>query len=166
MLDDEGSDSKCEFFVAKVRSHTNKIPNRLRERTASRGFRRIRAFAAENALLANCNPSCTRTFKSKTLSTRRNQLRIVMQSLLRWGIENSQNGAPVEQTGPAQPLDPKVIDMILGRPDAELMKEALNLALDETKDEESRLTALEDFEMVRNHNLHYMHSRMLIKYNS
>ncbi|KLO18653.1 nucleotide exchange factors-like protein [Schizopora paradoxa] len=76
-----------------------------------------------------------------------------MQSLLRWGIENSQNGAavPVEQAsggGPAQPLDPKVIDMILGRPDAELMKEALNLALDETKDEESRLTALDDFEML------------------
>ena len=69
-----------------------------------------------------------------------------MQSLLRWGVENSQNEAPVES---AQPLDPKVIDMILGRPDAELMKEALNLALDESKDEESRLTALDDFEMVR-----------------
>lgn len=70
-----------------------------------------------------------------------------MQSLLRWGIENSQNGAPADQQ-PSEPLDPHVIDMILGRPDAELMKEALALALDETKGEEARMTALDDFEML------------------
>ncbi len=71
-----------------------------------------------------------------------------MQSLLRWGIENSQNGAPVDSQQPTQALDPQIIDMILGRPDSELMKEALKLALDETKDEDARLTALDDFEMV------------------
>lgn len=72
-----------------------------------------------------------------------------MQSLLRWGIENApQEGGDNSQT-PVQPLDPQVIDMILGRPDAELMKEALALAMDQSKSEDARLSALDDFEMVR-----------------
>ena len=73
-----------------------------------------------------------------------------MQSLLRWGIENSSNdgsatGAAVRRTD----LDPGIIDAILGRPDAELMKEALAKAQDASLDEDARLTALDDLEMVQ-----------------
>ncbi|KAI0000793.1 armadillo-type protein [Russula compacta] len=75
-----------------------------------------------------------------------------MQSLLRWGIENSSGGgdsatssAPL--TGRAN-LDPAIIDAILGRPDSELMKEALAKAQDTSLDEDARVTALDDLEML------------------
>ncbi|KAI0263178.1 armadillo-type protein [Gloeopeniophorella convolvens] len=72
-----------------------------------------------------------------------------MQSLLRWGIENSGKGdetaAPV---APRTDLDPEIIDLILGKPDAELMKESLARAQDESVDEDARLTALDDLEML------------------
>jgi len=75
-----------------------------------------------------------------------------MQSLLRWGIENSGNGDD-SGTGIAPPpqrtdLDPGIIDAILGKPDSELMKEALASALDASLDESARLTALDDLEML------------------
>lgn len=50
-----------------------------------------------------------------------------MDSLLRWSIENSGKG-PSEQPSaessgaPRQPLDPGIIDVILGKSDAVLMK--------------------------------------------
>lgn len=76
-----------------------------------------------------------------------------MQSLLRWGIENSSDGrdsatstAPLTQRAN---LDPAIIDAILGRPDSELMKEALAKAQDSSLDEDSRITALDDLEMVK-----------------
>lgn len=73
-----------------------------------------------------------------------------MESLLRWGIANS---APQDGTQPpSQPrtdLDPGIIDAILGKSDAELMKEALTVAVDEKRDEDDRVQALDDFEMVR-----------------
>ena len=76
-----------------------------------------------------------------------------MQSLLRWGIENSSNedssAAPSASTQRMTDLDPGVIDAILGRPDSELMKEALARAQDASLDEDARLTALDDLEMVR-----------------
>ena len=70
-----------------------------------------------------------------------------MQSLLRWSIENSSNDVP---SPPARrtDLDPGIIDAILGRPDSELMKEALAKAQDASLDESARLTALDDLEMV------------------
>ncbi|KAM5532526.1 hypothetical protein V8D89_013813 [Ganoderma adspersum] len=72
-----------------------------------------------------------------------------MESLLRWGIANS---APQDGTQPPpQPrtdLDPGIIDAILGKSDAELMKEALAVAVDETRDEDDRVQALDDFEML------------------
>jgi hsp70-interacting protein len=73
-----------------------------------------------------------------------------MQSLLRWSIENSSQDAS-ERIQPAQrqQLDPGIVDMILGKPDAELMKENLAIALDEKKDEDERVEALDNFEMVR-----------------
>ena len=71
-----------------------------------------------------------------------------MQSLLRWSIENSSNDVaspPARRTD----LDPGIIDAILGRPDSELMKEALAKAQDASLDESARLTALDDLEMVK-----------------
>ena len=72
-----------------------------------------------------------------------------MESLLRWGIEHSSGGNGQQQpTQPRKDLDPAIIDHILGKPDAVLMKEALDVALDENRDEDERIQALDDFEMV------------------
>jgi hypothetical protein len=80
-----------------------------------------------------------------------------MQSLLRWSIENSTsstgNGSE-DDVASAPPtrrtdLDPGIIDAILGRADSELMKEALAKAQDASLDEDARLTALDDLEMVK-----------------
>jgi len=79
-----------------------------------------------------------------------------MQSLLRWGIENSSNANDDSDSATgAVPLarrtdlDPGIIDAILGRPDSELMKEALAKAQDVSLDDDARLTALDDLEMVK-----------------
>jgi hypothetical protein len=71
-----------------------------------------------------------------------------MQSLLRWSVENStpSTGPPPTTTNR---LDPGIIDHILGKPDAQLMKEALTVGLDERQTEDDRLQALDDLEMVR-----------------
>lgn len=69
-----------------------------------------------------------------------------MEQLLRWGITNSDPNGPPPQ--PRTDLDPGVIDAILGKSDAELMKEALTVAVDEKRDEDERLQALDDFEML------------------
>ncbi|KAF7968306.1 hypothetical protein HWV62_2396 [Athelia sp. TMB] len=76
-------------------------------------------------------------------------LTITMDSLLRWGIENS--SPPVPGAAPPVPrtdLDPAIIDMILGKPDAVLMKEALAIAIDEMKSEDERVEALDQIEML------------------
>lgn len=74
-----------------------------------------------------------------------------MQSLLRWSIENSSNDNAGAAAGaaPRTDLDPGIIDAILGRPDAELMKEALAKAQDASLNDSARLTALDDLEMVQ-----------------
>ncbi|KAK0477190.1 adenyl-nucleotide exchange factor [Armillaria luteobubalina] len=69
-----------------------------------------------------------------------------MESLLRWGIEHSGPSA-----GPPQPrtdLDPGVIDAILGKSDAELMKEDLAVAVDPHRSEDARVEALDHLEML------------------
>lgn len=71
-----------------------------------------------------------------------------MQSLLQWGIANSSSDAAPPR--PRTDLDPAILDAILGKPDSQLMKEALATAVDEEKDEDERLTALDDFELVGN----------------
>jgi len=74
-----------------------------------------------------------------------------MQSLLRWSIENSspQNGTHSNNANATQKdLDPGIIDAILGRPDAELMKEDLTMALDSSKSEDARVDALDHLEML------------------
>ncbi|KAK0219814.1 adenyl-nucleotide exchange factor, partial [Armillaria fumosa] len=69
-----------------------------------------------------------------------------MESLLRWSIEHSGPSA-----GPPQPrtdLDPGVIDVILGKSDAELMKEDLAVAVDPHRSEDARVEALDHLEML------------------
>jgi len=69
-----------------------------------------------------------------------------MQSLLRWGVENASD-EPGRKVEPRQDLDPGIIDLILGKPDSVQMKESLEIALDDTKDEDVRVTALDNLEM-------------------
>jgi hypothetical protein len=73
-----------------------------------------------------------------------------MQSLLRWSIENSaqQDGSPSDRPASNQKLDPGIIDMILGKPDAVQMKEDVAIATDSGKNEDDRLAALDHLEMV------------------
>jgi hypothetical protein len=72
-----------------------------------------------------------------------------MESLLRWGIENSTVSPDGETAVPQRKdLDPAIIDLILGRPDAVLMKEALDIAVDEKQSIDARIQALDDFEML------------------
>lgn len=76
----------------------------------------------------------------------------MMESLLRWSIENSgpsdPNGTSDPPPQPRKDLDPSILDAILGKSDAELMKEALSAAVDEKREEEERVVALDDLEMV------------------
>ncbi|KAJ3858721.1 Le.MFB2 [Lentinula novae-zelandiae] len=71
-----------------------------------------------------------------------------MQSLLRWSIENSTpqntNAAPARRTD----LNPEIIDLLLGKSDAQLMKEAMTIAVDEGNSEEDRVSALDNLEML------------------
>ncbi|KAF4574912.1 hsp70 nucleotide exchange factor fes1 [Pleurotus pulmonarius] len=69
-----------------------------------------------------------------------------MQSLLRWSIENSDGSAP--DPSRVKDLDPGIIDMILGKPDAVQMKEDLSVAVDEARSEEDRISALDHLEML------------------
>ncbi|KAH0833934.1 Fes1-domain-containing protein [Lanmaoa asiatica] len=70
-----------------------------------------------------------------------------MESLLRWGIEHSSPGERVA-VSERRDLDPAIIDHILGKPDVQLMKEALEVALDTSKNEDQRIAAMDDLEML------------------
>lgn len=74
-----------------------------------------------------------------------------MQSILRWSLENS---APLDNAAGDRPpaerkdLDPAIIDYILGKPDSVQMKEDLAIAVDPSKSEDERISALDHLEMV------------------
>jgi hypothetical protein len=83
-----------------------------------------------------------------------------MQSLLRWGIENSSPDSS-SPTQPPKALDTGLIDYILGPSPAQQMKDALVVATDDTMDEgededdeestrtkATRMQALANLEMV------------------
>ena len=74
-----------------------------------------------------------------------------MDSLLRWSIEHSTPRGTDASPPTRKDLDPGIIDHLLGKPDAVLMKEALEVALDENRDEDARIQALDDFEMLVEH---------------
>ncbi|TEB33739.1 Fes1-domain-containing protein [Coprinellus micaceus] len=73
-----------------------------------------------------------------------------MESLLRWSLQHSapQDSAASDRA-PAtrQDLNPEIIDMLLGKPDAELMKEDVAAAVDTSKSEDERIAALDHLEM-------------------
>lgn len=75
-----------------------------------------------------------------------------MESLLRWSIENSaKDGSDNPNREPPAPrtdLDPGIIDAILGKSDAELMKEDMAIALNKEESEDRRVDALDHFEML------------------
>jgi hypothetical protein len=85
------------------------------------------------------------------LQTLNSEVCPTMESLLRWGIENSTSSTDASNPPPAprQDLDPAIIDMILGKSDAELMKEDMAVAKDESQSESARIDALDHLEMVR-----------------
>jgi hypothetical protein len=74
-----------------------------------------------------------------------------MQSILRWSLENS---TPLDSAASDRPLaerkdlDPAIIDYILGKPDSEQMKEDVAVAVDASKDEDERISALDHLEML------------------
>lgn len=74
-----------------------------------------------------------------------------MDSLLRWSIEHSTPQSADAPPPTRKDLDSGVIDYLLGKPDAVLMKEALEIALDGNRDESARIQALDDFEMLVEH---------------
>jgi len=74
-----------------------------------------------------------------------------MDSLLRWSIENSTPRSPDAPPPARKDLDPGIIDHLLGKPDAVLMKEALDVAIDEKRGEDARVQALDNFEMLVEH---------------
>jgi len=92
-----------------------------------------------------------------------------MESLLRWSIENSvprddssSGAAPLER----KHLDPGIIDHILGKSDAEQMKDNMAVALDVSKSEQERVEALDHLELVSAslHMLNTTRSSILTQY--
>ncbi|KAG8740705.1 hsp70 nucleotide exchange factor fes1 [Ceratobasidium sp. 414] len=73
-----------------------------------------------------------------------------MESILKWSIENTPEDAPrtIPSAERMKELDPAIIDMILGKSDAVVMKEKLAFAVDEAREEDERVEALDDFEML------------------
>ena len=74
-----------------------------------------------------------------------------MDSLLRWSIEHSTPRSADAPPPARKDLDLGIIDHLLGKPDAVLMREALEVALDEKRGEEARMQALDDLEMLVEH---------------
>ncbi|CAE7060162.1 unnamed protein product [Rhizoctonia solani] len=73
-----------------------------------------------------------------------------MESLLKWSLENTPADEPraPPTSERMKELDPAIIDMILGKSDAVVMKEKLAIAQDESREEDERVEALDDFEML------------------
>ncbi|KAF5373760.1 hypothetical protein D9758_000937 [Tetrapyrgos nigripes] len=71
-----------------------------------------------------------------------------MESLLRWGIQNSAPGGDGAAPEPRKDLNPEIIDMILGKSDAEQMKEDMAIAIDHQRSEDERVDALDHLEML------------------
>lgn len=82
------------------------------------------------------------------------------------GMPYDEDDSPPSSAGPATPkegaallpgtrapagpshLNSEIIDLILGRPDSAVMKEKMEIAMDESRSVDERVEALDDFEMV------------------
>ncbi|KAG8942760.1 hsp70 nucleotide exchange factor fes1 [Tulasnella sp. 424] len=73
-----------------------------------------------------------------------------MRDLLAWSTEHqtSPDDPNYVPPRPLQELDPGLVDMILGKPDAVRMRDAMAVAVDESKSEEERVVALDDLELL------------------
>ncbi|KAG9007509.1 hsp70 nucleotide exchange factor fes1 [Tulasnella sp. 427] len=77
-----------------------------------------------------------------------------MRDLLAWSTEHHTTSEDPNYVPPRplEELDPGLIDMILGKPDAVRMRDAMAIAVDESKSEEDRVVALDDMELANNAN--------------
>ncbi|KAF9254977.1 nucleotide exchange factors-like protein [Marasmius fiardii PR-910] len=71
-----------------------------------------------------------------------------MESLLKWSIQNSTPGDGSKPSEPRKDLNPEIIDAILGKSDAEQMKEDMAIAVDANRSEDERVDALDHLEML------------------
>lgn len=77
-----------------------------------------------------------------------------MNALLKWSVKNQGGAGPSSKlaedikAGKRPDLDPKVIDAIMGKSEAQVMQEELTVAVDEKRSEDDRETALDNFEML------------------
>lgn len=69
------------------------------------------------------------------------------KSLLTWAIKNS-NSEELKTNKELKKIDPEIIDAVLGKSDAVLMKEQASLFIDKTKTLEKRIKALSNFEIL------------------
>ncbi|KAJ3023911.1 UNVERIFIED_CONTAM: hsp70 nucleotide exchange factor fes1 [Siphonaria sp. JEL0065] len=78
---------------------------------------------------------------------------VTASDLLAWAVVNKateKEDAPErdEPMAPREPIDPKWIDVILGKPDSARMKECVDIIQDESKSLDERLTAFDELEML------------------
>ncbi|CAO1637408.1 unnamed protein product [Parajaminaea phylloscopi] len=78
-----------------------------------------------------------------------------MDALLKWSVKNQDGSGPSSseladdiKAGKRPDLDPKVLDAIMGKSEAQMMQEELTAAVDSRRSEEDRETALDNFEML------------------
>ncbi|KAI9294828.1 Fes1-domain-containing protein [Neoconidiobolus thromboides FSU 785] len=76
-----------------------------------------------------------------------------MEKLLQWGIKNSdpEELAKATSNEAVKDLDPEVIDAILGKSEATMMKENFQVIIDENVDLEQREVAFDNLEMLVEH---------------
>ncbi|KNE71715.1 hypothetical protein AMAG_20440 [Allomyces macrogynus ATCC 38327] len=72
-----------------------------------------------------------------------------LQELLKWGISNATKAEdPTIDKPDLEKLDPKWVDIILGKPDAARMKDAMAVIADSSKHMEDRLLAFDELELL------------------
>ncbi|KAG7092122.1 hypothetical protein E1B28_008496 [Marasmius oreades] len=71
-----------------------------------------------------------------------------MESLLKWSIQNSTPGDGSKPPEPRKDLNPEIINAILGKSDAEQMKDDIAVAVDTNRSEDERVDALDHLEML------------------
>ncbi|KAJ3360199.1 hsp70 nucleotide exchange factor fes1 [Allomyces javanicus] len=72
-----------------------------------------------------------------------------LQELLKWGISNATKSEdPTIDKPDLEKLDPKWVDIILGKPDAARMKDAMAVIADSSKNIEDRLLAFDELELL------------------
>ncbi|CAO1632398.1 unnamed protein product [Sympodiomycopsis kandeliae] len=78
-----------------------------------------------------------------------------MDALLKWSMRNQDPSGPSPdqimtdlKDGKRPDLDPKVLDAMMGKSEAQMMQEELSVAVNQNRSEEDRAVALDNFEML------------------